>query len=85
MEAAVLSHILKPVMANGRIGGYALRPGETLPQLSRAGLRPGDVITRVNGSELDEERMSELAWQMGNSAKTEFDFIRNGQRMRSSL
>jgi general secretion pathway protein C len=85
LEAAVLRHVLKPVMANGRIGGFALRPGESLSQLSRAGLQPGDVITSVNGSQLDEERMSELAWQMGNSSKTEFVFVRNGKRMRSSL
>jgi hypothetical protein len=85
IEAAVLRNILKPVMANDRIGGYALRAGESLPQLIRAGLQPGDVITSVNGSQLDEERMSELAWQMGNAAKTEFVFIRNGRKMRASV
>ncbi len=85
LEAAVLRNILKPVMANDRIGGYALRPGESLPQLIRAGLQPGDVIMSVNGSRLDEERMSELAWQMGNAQKTEFIFIRNGKKMRATL
>ena len=85
IEAAVLRSILKPVMANNRIGGYALKPGESLPQLIRAGLRPGDVIMSVNGSQLDEERMSELAWQMGNAAKTEFVFIRSGKKMRATL
>jgi general secretion pathway protein C len=85
IEAAVLRNILKPVRANNRIGGYALRSGESLPQLIRAGLQPGDVITSVNGSQLDEERMSELAWQMGNAAKTEFVFMRNGKKMRATL
>jgi hypothetical protein len=85
IESAVLRNILEPVMSGNRVGGYALRAGETLPQLIRAGLRPGDVIVDVNGSRLDEERMSELAWQMDNSAKTEFVFIRNGRRMRASL
>lgn len=85
LEAAVLRSILRPVMANNRIGGYALRPGESLPQLIRAGLQPGDVIMSVNGSQLDEERMSELAWQMGNAEKTEFVFIRNGKKMRANV
>lgn len=85
IEAAVLRNILKPVMSNNRIGGYALKPGESLPQLIRAGLQPGDVIMSVNGSQLDEERMSELAWQMGNAAKTEFIFMRNGKKMRATL
>ena len=85
IEAAVLRNILKPVMANNRIGGYVLKPGESLPQLVRAGLRPGDVIMSVNGSQLDEERMSELAWQMGNAAKTEFVFMRSGKKMRAIL
>lgn len=85
IEAAVLRNILRPVMANNRIGGYALKAGESLPQLVRAGLQPGDVIMSVNGSQLDEERMSELAWQMGNAAKTEFVFMRNGKKMRATV
>lgn len=85
IEAAVLRSILKPVRTNNRIGGYALKPGESLPQLIRAGIQPGDVIVSVNGSQLDEERMAELAWQMGNATKTEFIFMRNGKKMRASL
>lgn len=85
IESAVLRNILKPIMSNDRIGGYALRPGESLPRLVRAGLQPGDVIMSVNGSQLDEERMSELAWQMGNAEKTEFVFMRNGKRMRATI
>lgn len=85
IEAAVLRSILEPVRTNDRIGGYALKPGESLPQLIRAGLRPGDVIVSVNGSQLDEERMAELAWQMGNTTKTQFVFIRNGKKLRATI
>ena len=85
IEAAVLRNILRPVRTNDRIGGYALKPGESLPQLICAGLQPGDVILSVNGSQLDEERMSELAWQMGNAARTEFVFTRNGKKMRAAI
>jgi general secretion pathway protein C len=85
IEAAVLRNILKPVVSNGRIGGYALKGGESLPRLRQAGLQPGDVIVSVNGSQFDEERMGELAWEMRNAAKTEFVFVRNGKRMRASV
>jgi general secretion pathway protein C len=85
IESAVLRNILKPVVSNGRIGGYALRGGETLPRLRQAGLRPGDVIVSVNGSQFDEERMGELAWEMRNASKTEFVFVRAGKRMRASV
>jgi general secretion pathway protein C len=85
IETAVLRHILKPVMSNGRIGGYALNGGESLPRLQRAGLRAGDVIVSVNGSQFDEERMSELATEMANATKTEFVFLRNGKRMRATV
>lgn len=85
IEAAVLRSILRPVRSGNRIGGYALRAGESLPQLIRAGLRPGDVIVGVNGSQLDEERMAELAWQMGNATKTEFVFMRNGKKLRATI
>jgi S1-C subfamily serine protease len=85
IESAVLRQILKPVVSNGRISGYTLKGGETLPQLQKAGLRAGDVILSVNGSQFDEERMSELAWEMQNASKTEFIFLRNGKKTRVSI
>src|SRR5687768_2904396 len=85
IEAAVLRHILTPVVSNGRISGYALKSGENLPQLQKAGLRAGDVLLSVNGSQFDEERMSELAWEMRNASKTEFVFLREGKKIRTSL
>lgn len=85
IESAVLRNILQPVVSNGRIGGYALKGGESLPQLAKAGLRAGDVIVSVNGSRFDEERMSELAWEMRNASKTEFIFLRDGKKIRASI
>jgi general secretion pathway protein C len=85
IESAVLRNILKPVVSNGRIGGYALKGGETLPRLQRAGLKPGDVIVSVNGSQFDEERMGELATEMANATRTEFVFVRNGKRIRATI
>ncbi len=85
IESAALRAILKPVVSNGRIGGYAVGGGESLPQLQKAGLRAGDVILSVNGSQFDQERMSELAWEMRNASKTEFVYLRDGKKIRVSI
>ena len=76
---------LAPRMVGGRVSGFTMRPGADLPALARAGLRPGDVILRVNGSELDEERRDELAWQVANSGHVEFEIERAGQPLRLTL
>jgi general secretion pathway protein C len=76
---------LEPVKSNGRTSGYSIKPGAVPARLQRAGLKPGDVILRINGSELDEERLMELSWQLSNSERTEFEFVRNGQTMKAAL
>ena len=76
---------LAPRMAGGRVNGYTVRQGADLPALERAGIRPGDVILRVNGSEFDEERLSELAWQIANSDHVEFEVERGGRPLRLAL
>ena len=71
---------LEPRRIDGRVSGFTVRRGASLPRLRRAGLRPGDLILRVNGSAFDEERMLELAWQMDNSERVEFEIERGGRR-----
>jgi general secretion pathway protein C len=81
-ETLDLRLALQPVTSNGRVSGYALKPGTTLPRLAQAGIRPGDVITGVNGSVLDEERLMELSWAMSNSERTEFEVLRDGRKIK---
>jgi hypothetical protein len=76
---------LEPNRAGGRVVGFTIRPGANLPALQRAGLRSGDRIVSVNGSQLDEERMLELAWTIANSDRTEFEFERGGRRSRVAV
>ncbi len=65
--------------------GYEFRQGASLPRLQQAGLRPGDIITGVNGSTLSEDQLMELSWTMSNSEKTEFDVIRDGKPLKLAL
>jgi len=76
---------LAPRHSGGRVTGFTVRPNVDMPALAGAGIRPGDVITGVNGSVLDEERMQELAWQIANSTRVEFEVERGGQRLRMAL
>ncbi|HTU09919.1 MAG TPA: PDZ domain-containing protein [Allosphingosinicella sp.] len=76
---------LAPRMANGRVNGYTVRPNVEMPALARAGIRPGDVIVSVNGGNLDEERLQELAWSIANSSQTQFEVERGGRRIQLSL
>ena len=76
---------LAPRQAGGRTSGFIVRPNVSMPALERAGLRPGDVIVGVNGSGFDEERMLELAWQIANSTRTEFEVERGGRRIRLAI
>jgi general secretion pathway protein C len=76
---------LAPRMVGGRVSGFTMRPGASLPALARAGIQPGDVILRVNGSELDEERREELAWTLANSGRVEFEIERGGRPLRLTL
>jgi type II secretory pathway component PulC len=76
---------LEPRRAGGRVTGFTVRANVEMPALARAGIRAGDVIVAVNGSAFDEERMQELAWQIANSTRMEFEVERAGQRLRLSL
>jgi general secretion pathway protein C len=76
---------LAPRRAGGRVTGFTVRANVEMPALARAGIQPGDVIVAVNGSAFDEERMQELAWQVANSTRMEFEVERGGRRLRLSL
>lgn len=74
---------MAPRQVNGRISGYTLRGGASFPALAAAGLRPGDLLLTVNGSELDQERLMDLAATLANSSRTIIEYERGGRRMRA--
>jgi type II secretory pathway component PulC len=69
----------------GGQSGYRIKPGQRLPHLDKAGLQPGDVIVGINGGGFNEERLMEMAYDINNAPRTEFEVIRNGRRLRMAL
>ena len=53
---AAITEIIRPqpVFANGQQRGYRVYPGRNRQQFSKLGLMPGDLVTAINGTPLDD-------------------------------
>lgn len=77
---------LEPRRVGGRISGFTLQPGASVPSLTRAGLRPGDVLIAVNGQEIaSEEDVMEMPAEIAGSYDAQFTFERDGRRQTVKL
>jgi general secretion pathway protein C len=71
-----------PVHAGGRLQGYRIGPAADSGLFSRAGLKPGDVVTRVNGIALNaSDALSLLLEDAGTASHFLLD-IQNGDSRR---
>jgi general secretion pathway protein C len=78
-HAATYETALRPVEAGGATEGYVWRPGTEGGILAAAGLRPGDVLLRINGTPFDRhERFEELAAEVAAGRPVHIDYRRNG-------
>lgn len=62
---------VQPASQNGQLRGYRLYPGRDRELFNNVGLRPGDVVTAVNGIELDN---AQKALQMLNDLSQASNF-----------
>jgi general secretion pathway protein C len=70
----------QPVFANGQQRGYRVYPGRNRKQFSRLGLMPGDLVTAVNGTPLDDpNRGMEILQSMNSATEIAVTVERNGQ------
>ena len=78
-SAATYETALRPVQSGGVVEGYVWRPGTDGGVLAAAGLRPGDVLLRINGTPFDRhERFGELVADVSAGRAVDIEYRRNG-------
>jgi general secretion pathway protein C len=85
---SALSEIIRPqpVFANGVQRGYRVYPGRNRQQFSKLGLQPGDLVTAINGTPLDDPaRGMEIFNSLGSSDRVEVTVERNGESQQLTL
>ncbi len=69
------------VVAGGKQRGFRVYPGRNPAAFSRLGLRPGDLITSINGTPLDDpSRGEEVMRTLGSSSEVRVTIMRNGRQ-----
>lgn len=72
---------IEPVTEEGRLKGYRVQPSKDRLLFRGLGLRPGDIVTSVNGIPLDDPaRMGELFSQLRGATAFDVEVERGGRR-----
>ncbi|HEX5340059.1 MAG TPA: type II secretion system protein GspC [Gammaproteobacteria bacterium] len=75
-----------PVMENGKFVGYRVFPAGNPRLFAQMGLKPGDVVTAVNGISLDNPADSmRILSKLKTSDQVSITFTRNGQQQTEVL
>jgi len=68
-------------MDHGRMNGFRVYPGRDRMAFMRLGLRPGDQVTAINGTPLDDrDRGEQILHTLSSSSEAHVTVIRNGQQ-----
>ncbi|HEU4623998.1 MAG TPA: type II secretion system protein GspC [Steroidobacteraceae bacterium] len=87
-EPSVITDIMRPqpVFAQGKQRGYRVYPGRNRQAFTRLGLRPGDLVTAINGTPLDDPaRGQEIFSTLGSSSEAHVTVMRNGKQQDLTL
>jgi general secretion pathway protein C len=79
---ASLTEIIRPqpVFKDGRQQGYRIYPGRQRQEFAQLGLRPGDLVTQINGMALDDpSRGMEIFRGLADATSVTLTVERNGQ------
>jgi general secretion pathway protein C len=87
-QPGLLADVLRPqpVMDHGHMNGFRVYPGRNRLAFMRLGLRPGDQVTAINGTPLDDrDRGEQILHTLGSSSEARVTVIRNGQQQDLNL
>jgi general secretion pathway protein C len=76
----------QPVMDHGKMNGFRVYPGRNRMAFMRLGLRPGDQVTAINGTPLDDrDRGEQILQTLSSSSEAHVTVMRNGQQQDLTL
>ena len=87
-QPGLIADIMRPtpVLVDGKQRGYRVYPGRNRQAFSRLGLRPGDLVTAINGTPLDDpSRGPEIFRTLSSSSEARVTVMRNGQQQDLNL
>jgi len=89
-QPGLLADVLRPQAvldpASHRMNGFRVYPGRNKAAFTRLGLRPGDQVTAINGTPLDDrDRGEQILRTLGSSSEARVTVIRQGQQQELTL
>ncbi|HEX5418527.1 MAG TPA: type II secretion system protein GspC [Gammaproteobacteria bacterium] len=80
-NASKLTNVMRvaPQVEGGKMVGFRLNPGRDRKTFEALGLKPGDVVTEINGTVLDDpSRGLQVFQSLGESTQANVTVLRNG-------
>jgi general secretion pathway protein C len=87
-DPGIIGDIMRPepVFAGGKQQGFRVYPGRDAEAFLRLGLRPGDLVTAIDGTPLDDpSRGEQILSTLGSSGEAHITVLRNGQQQDLTL
>jgi general secretion pathway protein C len=87
-DPGIIADIMRPepVFAGGKQQGFRVYPGRDREAFVRLGLRPGDLVTAIDGTPLDDpSRGEQILSTLGASGEAHVTILRNGQQQNLTL
>ncbi|MFI4880308.1 MAG: type II secretion system protein GspC [Steroidobacterales bacterium] len=87
-QPGLIGDVMRPqaVTEHGKVTGFRVFPGRNRMAFMRLGLRPGDEVTAINGTPLDDQdRGDQILHTLSSSSEAHITVIRNGQQQDLTL